>query len=123
AAAFLAFMAWLAKEPTIFFMPGMCLVLLLGGRPVRDLVLFVGPYVALIGVETLAYNVFTQYAHRAAVIMNAHGRGLPNPTDYWHLLTRFTKAADGIRLVFYFFFAAGLALLASKRAFAQKAVV
>lgn len=123
AAAFVAFLAWLAKEPTAFFMPGMCLVLLVGGRRWRDLLLFAGCYAMLIGVETLAYNLFTQYPHRAAVIMNAHGRGASPPRDFWYLLTRFTKASDGIRLAFYFFFAAGLAILSSARALPAKAVV
>jgi dolichyl-phosphate-mannose-protein mannosyltransferase len=122
-AAILSFMAWLAKEPTLFFVPGMCLVLLLGGRRWRDLGLYIAMYAALIGLETLAYNVFTIYPHRMAVIMGAHGRNVPAPTDFWYLLTRFTKAEDGWRLTYYFFFASALSLLATRRAFTQKAVV
>jgi dolichyl-phosphate-mannose-protein mannosyltransferase len=122
-AAFMAFMAWLAKEPTCFFLPGIGLVLLLGQRRVRDLAIFVGVFAFFLGLETLAYNVFTIYPHRAAVIMGSHGRSTPPAHDFWYLFTRFTKADDGWRLVYYFFFAAALALLASIRSFTQKAVV
>jgi hypothetical protein len=123
AAAFGAFMAWLAKEPTCFFLPGIGLVLLLGPRRVRDLAIFVGVFAFFLALETLAYNIFTQYAHRGAVIMNAHGASTPPARDFWFLFTRFTKAGDGWRLVYYFFFAAALALLGSARAYSQKAVV
>lgn len=123
ASGFFAFMAWLAKEPTAFFLPGMGLVYLFGGRRWRDATIFTLTFLFFVGLESLAYSVFTKYPHRVAVVMNAHGAGIPEPHDFWFLFTRFTKAGDGWRLVYYFFFAAGLSLLASTRPLKQKALV
>lgn len=121
AAGLCSFLGYLTKVPDLFCVPGMALVIWLGGGGRRGLLVYGGALGAGLLLETAAYALFTDYAGRVAVILNAHARSAPAAHDFWWLFTRFTKAGNSWQLLFYFFFAASLSVLARRRPVQHKA--
>ncbi|HEY3494126.1 MAG TPA: glycosyltransferase family 39 protein [Polyangiaceae bacterium] len=73
-AAFSGF-AYLAKEPLVFFAPGALAATYLLGRRVRDVLVYAGVLLALLGVETLFYRAVSDFSSRLAIVSRSHGDG------------------------------------------------
>ncbi|MFO7177259.1 MAG: glycosyltransferase family 39 protein [Pseudomonadota bacterium] len=100
------FFGYLAKETTVFFLPGLLLALWLDRKSFRDVVLYAGILLAGFVLESLAYLLFTHHPHRGDVIMGAHGQvPLPKVT-FLQLFDRFIELDTPWLTAIHFFFAA-----------------
>lgn len=126
ATAVTLFAGYLGKETTVFFLPFFVLgVLLTGGAGrFRDAAIVLGIFAAGVGLETAAYSIFTDYAHRFAVVKTEHlYDATVDKVTFGELLSRFEKAEPEWRLVFYMYLPAAFAVLAFARQRAATAIV
>lgn len=74
-----AFIGYLTKETFFFFYPAFVIALFFAGGSVkqgaREVAIFCAVLLAGLGLETLAYRVFTDYGSRLAVVRGAHLAG------------------------------------------------
>jgi 4-amino-4-deoxy-L-arabinose transferase-like glycosyltransferase len=126
ATAIALFVGYLAKETTVFFLPGFALAILLKGekRRFRDVTILFGVFAAGVALETATYVIFTDYAHRFAVVKTEHlydEKG--DQMKFVELFARFEKAAPEWKLVFYSYLPAALVVLSFAKKRAVTAIV
>lgn len=108
---FLFFMAYGAKETSLFFLPGFFITLWLMTRRFRDLVIFGSvPLVLFIGETLFYYLKYNLPYGRLSVVTKTHFEGPMTRVfplkSFWSLLGRFTKMALSWKAVFYAYFIA-----------------
>jgi 4-amino-4-deoxy-L-arabinose transferase-like glycosyltransferase len=109
------FAGYLAKETTVFFLPGFVIAILLTGeeRRGRDIAILLGVFAAGVALETAAYRTFTDYAHRFAVVKTEHVVDLKSDSvQFRELFTRIERAAPEWRPAFYAYLPAAFVVLA-----------
>jgi hypothetical protein len=88
---------YLAKETSVFFMPGFVVAIWLANGRLRDRVRDIGVFMLVFAIggvlETAFYRLFTDYAHRFAVIVANHipGKTAMEAKDFWDLFHRYSK--------------------------------
>lgn len=93
-----AFLGYLTKETFFFFYPGFVIGLWLVRRRVRDVAIFCGGLLLGLGLETLAYRLFTDYGSRLAIVRGTHGKGGGDEEPLvigWSQLAKPITALDG----------------------------
>lgn len=103
--------AYLAKETTVFFLPGMMLGFYLTRRKLAECAQYALGFVAFVGLETLIYRlVYGFRLGRLSIISGHHliNARLQRPIgSFWDLFERYLELSTGFRELFY------LALLVS----------
>jgi 4-amino-4-deoxy-L-arabinose transferase-like glycosyltransferase len=126
ASSVVLFAGYLAKETTVYFIPGFVVAIWLvpGPRRYRDIGLFLGVLLGGVLIETACYRIFTNYAHRFAVVSETHALSDTEIEDeLGNLLDRYEKATPPWRFAFYLFLATSLAVVAFARSLAATNVV
>lgn len=109
------FVAYLAKETALFFVPGFVLAVWLVGRETRwrDAAILLGILAVGALLETATFALFTDYQHRFAVVSEQHNFD-PSPDDvlpgFFSLFVRYAKALPEWQVAFYAFLPAALAV-------------
>jgi hypothetical protein len=112
------FAGYMAKEATVFFVPGFVVAIWLcrSERRFRDIAILLGILALGVACETAFYRIFTNYAHRFAVVTERHViSGTEPDTDFWGLFNRFDEAVPAWRFVFYTFCGTSLGVVAFAR--------
>ena len=119
-----AFVAYLCKETSFFFMPGFVVAIWLVRTSVRDVALFLGVVAAGMLLENIAYAVFTEYSSRYAIILRLHGaNGGWDTVTFWELFQRFDKLSNGFKYLLFFALAASVWLVAFQQPRRSSAIV
>lgn len=82
--------AYMIKETSVLFFPGVFLAVLLSRRSFKEVFILGGMLLAYLVVETLIVRAVTPFAHRLAIVQDAHGFYQP-VTFYELVVRRFTK--------------------------------
>jgi hypothetical protein len=109
------FAGYLAKETTVFYLPGFAVAIWMvaPGTRIKDLILFFAVFAVGVAGETAFYNVFTNYAHRLAVVRATHlTDGPASETNFWGLFGRYEQADPMWRFAFYVLCGAALGVIA-----------
>jgi hypothetical protein len=98
------FAAYMAKLPAALALPGILAAMWFAHRRVRDMWLLLFIFLALVGLETLLYAVFTDFAGgRLHVIASTHlTHPKLRPISFWDLFLRFdaTRMSVNLRHIF-----------------------
>jgi len=105
------FFGYLAKETTLFFLPGLLLALWLERKSFREVALFAGILLAGFLLESLGYTLFTRHAHRGDVIMGGHGALSMPKVTFLQLFDRFIQLDTPWLVAIHFFLASFVGML------------
>lgn len=101
---FSAFFAYLAKETTVFALPGIAYYAWISRQRFRDAVILAGSFVALFLTETLIYRIVFGFSQGRATIIRRHHMGVPKlsvPMKFWQLFERYTRLEPVLDFLFY----------------------
>lgn len=103
--------AYATKESSVLLFPGFGLAVWLSKGRFKEALALAG-MLAMYGLlETLGFQLFTDYAHRLAVIQQGHG--YYPPTDFWGLFDRFRMLDASLQLMLWLWVASILYHLGS----------
>jgi hypothetical protein len=98
--------AYAIKESSVLLFPGFALAVLLSKRSWKEAAILVGMIAAYGALETAAFNLFTNYSHRLAVVRQGH-EPYP-PITFWQLFDRFGELSASWQMLFWLWLAAVL---------------
>lgn len=104
AACFGAFLSYLAKETTVFALPGLAYFTWISRRRFRDVLVFGGSFVTLFLTETLLYRLKFGFKLGRMTIIKRHHMGqakLDVPLEFWQLFERYTQLEPVLDFLFY----------------------
>ncbi|HEY2408471.1 MAG TPA: glycosyltransferase family 39 protein [Polyangiaceae bacterium] len=113
-----SFLAYLAKETALFFVPGFLLAVFLARRAWRDVLHYLAPLCVGIALESCFYALFTSYPHRYAIVThNAYATDVFTVRSFFELFDRYSNPnfPDCLKFLLSFFLASSLGLLAFGR--------
>jgi hypothetical protein len=117
------FWDYLAKETSVFFIPGFAVALWLASERMstraRDIAILVAIFCAGLALETGIIRAFTEYPHRFAMVVENHipGENAYEAKHWWQLFVRYEKLEWSWKLCFYFFLAASIGVVGVARNF------
>lgn len=105
AASLAMFVAYLAKETSVFFLPGFIMAIWMTERRWKEVALFCGILLLGVACETASYRFFTDYPHRLAIIRGTHYIiESKDKATFWQLFDRYNERLDPPwRFAFYTF--------------------
>jgi hypothetical protein len=89
ASAVSLFLAYLAKEPLVFFIPGAVLATFLLTRRWKHAALYAAIPLGLLVVETLFYRAVSDFSSRFSIVSSTHGSGLSGVNSFWSIFERY----------------------------------
>jgi 4-amino-4-deoxy-L-arabinose transferase-like glycosyltransferase len=98
------FFAYLAKETTVFVLPGLAYLAWISRGRLKDAIVFSASFVALFLTETLLYRLTFGFKLGRATIISAHHMGVPKlkiRMTFWQLFDRYLHLEPVVNFLFY----------------------